>query len=850
MARKGKGFNIKRFFADHAEKMAFCVVLGLAVLALAGTNWVPYAKQPGEFTTKVDSAKQAISVTTWSDEDRAKFVLKEEELPRYIVDHGIHDRIQVTPQFLQSQPQYKNKDARDDPLSEPVLRPVVEMEVSSERVLIAQAPKYDDLASTEDGKEGDDTTTDAEATTEPEDDTPDEFRDRRGSAGGFATAADSFAGGIAPFGMGAATARDYSSMVAPELMGGLGADFGGAMGGGSRRGGRGSSRRGDRATGPATGADAMAPGRGRDRDRGRSSRRGRGAVEEGDEVFPFTGGATPMTAADEAGMGMGAMGGYAGAETDGKGYPFVSVRGVFEYREQIRNYSEAIHKSYAEALQYFMIIDFKMERQRLVNPPNEWSDWEPVNDQVFRDILKEAAGFDPEVVQAAVTDSAITCPLPSRLSGAYRDAATHKRLDEFKLSEEEIQRELEYNKLLLENVLEQNKLREAPVTKKGFADMVFDARTVQQSYFGSASPYAGAGLGMMGGGNGDEDIPTMMPGGPGGFGGPGSFGSGATAGRGQKRPDPMLSKSLDMLARELAERVDTADSPEATAELRKWIEARAVPQGDLLLFRYFDFDVEPGETYRYRIRLELQNPNYNVPLAATGGVASVREGETRLTPWSEPTPPITVERTVNYFLTTVQPPTSLVYPEARMNVFQYDQDVGTVVQQELEVAFGQNIGGKARVEQPDPGKGTLEEVDYTFKSDDILLDAIPDLRMSKTEHPDLQLPADSRGLAQISEYAAVLTRHGRIETIDQRSQASALTKARKYLEKQEEYFAHLRSPDGGPGGTYDTLYGYGGEDDMIDPMMMMMGGPQGRNPLRRGPSGAGGGRRGGGGDRR
>jgi hypothetical protein len=225
-------------------------------------------------------------------------------------------------------------------------------------------------------------------------------------------------------------------------------------------------------------------------------------------------------------------------------------------------------------------------------------------------------------------------------------------------------------------------------------------------------------------------------------------------------------------------------------------------------------------------------------------VASVREGETRDTPWSEPTPPITVERTVNYFLTTVQPPTSLVYPEARMNVFQYDQDVGTVVQQELEVAFGQNIGGKARVEQPDPGKGTLEEVDYTFKSDDILLDAIPDLRMSKTEHPDLQLPADSRGLAQISEYAAVLTRHGRIETIDQRSQSSALTKARKYLEKQDEYFAHLRSPDaGGAAGAYGELYDYGEGDDAA--MQGILRGPMaaGRNPLRRG---SGGGRRGGG----
>lgn len=31
------------------------------------------------------------------------------------------------------------------------------------------------------------------------------------------------------------------------------------------------------------------------------------------------------------------------------------------------------------------------------------------------------------------------------------------------------------------------------------------------------------------------------------------------------------------------------------------------------LFRFFDFDVEPGKTYRYRVRLQLANPNYRLP---------------------------------------------------------------------------------------------------------------------------------------------------------------------------------------------------------------------------------------------
>jgi hypothetical protein len=487
---------------------------------------------------------------------------------------------------------------------------------------------------------------------------------------------------------------------------------------------------------------------------------------------------------------------YAGPETDGKAYPFVSVRGVFEFREQVRLYTEAIHKTYAEALQYFMIVDFKLERQRLLNAPDQWTEWQPVNDQVFRDILKAADGFDPEVVDPAVTDAAITCPLPARLTGLYSAQATHEKLKEYTLSPEEMAKEVEYQELLLKNVIEQKKnVPEGLVVKKGFADMTFDPRSLSQAYFGGASSYGG---GMRMGDEADEDFSGGMAAlGP--FGGPagrgaGLGGAGSAGLRGQK-PNEMLNKSIDDLLRQWTDKNQEVGSPEAKEDLKKWISARTAATGDLLLFRYFDFDVEPGQTYRYRVQLELQNPNFNAPIAATGGVASVREGPTRWTPWSEPTPAVRVSPTVNYFLTNVQPPRSLVHPQARMNVFQYDQDVGTVVQQELDVAMGQNVGGKARTEQADPAKGHVDNVDYTFKSNDILIDVISDVRFTRTDHPDLQLPADSRGLAQIPEMAAVVTPHGKIEVVDQMTQGVSLDRAKKNKQMQDDYFAHLRSAD-------------------------------------------------------
>lgn len=798
MASKVKGFNAKQFATDHAEKFALGVVLVLVVLGLAGTSWIPYQRPPQEIVKKVGEARDKIAVATWPEEEQAAFVLTDETQPRRIVDKGINDRILVTPNFVQSQPQYKDKDSRDEPLQEPEFLPVVDLIATDARVLIAMSTGPQDLlaaggAAAEGmvGRPGTPGTSGFDA-----DDRPDEFRERGGGFSGAtygAAGVPAAIGGFGTFGRRESDAdRDYSSRIAPELL---------RRGAGGRTAassvpGRGSAAARARAR-PTTAAETDARERGN-----RRAARGRGRGLDGEYEGEGLLGAS------------GADADYYGPTVDGKGYPFVSVRGVFEFREQITRYMDAIHKGRQDALQYFMIVDFQLERQKLISAPDTWSDWERVNDQVFRDILRQSDGFDPDVVQAVVTDSAITCPLPARLTGVYYEQATHPRLEQYKLSDEELEREMEYNGLLLEKVLEQNQLPEGQIVKKGFSDMVFDARQVRQGFFGLASPYA---LEMQ-----MED--RGMP-------GVGRGAGRAAQGRVTGRQAQLLSQTLDQLAAELAEKTLEADSPEAKEKLKEWIMARAGAEGDLLLFRYFDFDVEPGATYRYRVRIELQNPNFGQPLAAAGGIESVVVGETRWTPWSAPTAPVRVEETVKYFLTTVED------PRVRMNVFQYDQDVGTIVQKELQVAYGQNIGGKAKVEQPDPAKATVEEVDYTFKSEDILVDAVPDLRFSRSDHPDLQLPSDSRGLTRMTEFAAVVKPDGRLETIDPVSQADALARAKKYKTYQDEQFAYLKSGTGAAGdlggdyaGYYDDLYGRGKESGADE----MRRASRGRNLLRRG----------------
>jgi hypothetical protein len=69
------------------------------------------------------------------------------------------------------------------------------------------------------------------------------------------------------------------------------------------------------------------------------------------------------------------------------------------------------------------------------------------------------------------------------------------------------------------------------------------------------------------------------------------------------------------------------------------------PKIEYHLFRFFDFTVAPGKTYRYRVQLELVNPNLNYPPhtldAKNPGLA---KGETRTSDWSAPSPEIFIPR--------------------------------------------------------------------------------------------------------------------------------------------------------------------------------------------------------------
>jgi hypothetical protein len=526
------------------------------------------------------------------------------------------------------------------------------------------------------------------------------------------------------------------------------------------------------------------------------------------------------------GMGEGGHGGRSRPELNGQGRHFASIRAVFNVRDQIRKYADAINKSYAEAAQRFEILDFELQRQSAqLGEEDPWSGpWEPVDLDVAFDILDNTSGYEPDVVSTMVTNSVITMPLPMRISGQWRKLATHPRIKNFQLTEEQIQREVELNRKLLADAVEQRQTtRQTVVQRGGFSRNVFDGREITAQLLGAESMYDmemdGMGYDEMGATGGVR-------------------GRGMRAGRPAARND-----RLDKLIERLVQ--GSANKREEERELRKWITERVSVEGELLLFRYLDFSVEPGKTYRYRVRFVLNNPNFGRNITEAGGFEHVVQGQTRTTDWSNASEPVTIEPEVRYFVGDIRKPTGQrILPTIRMDVFQWDPKFGTTMNQKLELHLGQKIHETAETTVIDPAKHVYESQKYSFSSEAYLVDALEDIEIDEQFHASdpkfaLELPRGSRGRLGLLDKVLVHTEEGDLHIYDPERQEKKHSDLRTYQQFQTEQFKHIKESR-----KMETdLAGLEGfEDLMYDEMMMEemgTGRRGGRNPFRQGRGGRG-----------
>lgn len=808
--------DFKQAAINHVEKAIFGIVILVVLIGLIGAKWSPYQGTPGQITQKTQSGENNLVQHSWPEEERENYLVVKTDI---LVDQALYSSIDPRPLESSIVP-VVDPIGRNEPVSEPVLKTLEDLIGSSAVVFLEMSGSASDDEDAEDSE----TDSDEEDKTGIDyEDIDDELRVRKNVAGlGGGSGAETFAGGS---------------------YGGDGIQ--GAGGGGL----------------------------GLTLSQGAGSDGGSGA------------GMTELT----LGGGGGSYGGSLGEEgggfnnakrvkLNGQGYSVVAVRAVFPLREQISKFAEATHLSYNQAAAKFDISDFELQRrtgQKGANkfPKDDEEGWEKVDFNVAEDILKSTVDFEADVVNSVVTNAIITMPLPRRISGVWKTQASHPRIKKFELSDKQIATEQAITNAMLREAEDTNKrVRETQVKRGGFSSFQYDARDIQGSLMGNNNVFGGMGGqpgGSYGGGGGSYGGGSTLGGETAStFGG----GGGRPSGRG-RRPTGKGNSPLDQLIANLAKQDGDENQAEREKIIREWIMTRVSVDGELLLFRYFDFSVEPGKTYQYRVRLTLQNPNFGRRIADAGGMAHVVTGKTRTTAWSNITPDVTVKETTQYFLASLNHArgNSRLLPSAQMDVYHWDSNYGTMVNKEFEVRLGQPIAGEVKTEVIDAAGQEVTEKEYTFTEESFLVDVIEDLTIERSFHSNDKINSSLRlnlrkgyrerfrneGQVLVKEDEGELVEHGEYRNSKNRKRMQSYIRIQKESTYKHLFDAGSALSDAEDFGDYGDLIGSGGfggggsaEGMLGGGGMMDGGGGRKRSSLRRGSTkkrrgGSGGGSSGG-----
>ncbi|MEM7812045.1 MAG: hypothetical protein AAF532_11255 [Planctomycetota bacterium] len=349
--------------------------------------------------------------------------------------------------------------------------------------------------------------------------------------------------------------------------------------------------------------------------------------------------------------------------------PFVAVRGIFPLKEQLEALRDAMGLgTLAVAYENLVFLDFELERQQAVAGPDAWTGpWEPVDIEVARDVLIRSTTFDADTTKAAASEAVFTMPLPGRLSGSWGFRASHPAF-----SEESVDaRRAQIEAWLTQKLLEYEKAHAEEL--KQFDDFRQGGFSTVQSGTGEIRQSAGLNKQLI------RDIV------------------------GELQQD--LPRGLDL---------------EVTPAM---VEQMLDQEQSELLFRYIDFDVRPGNLYRYRVRLKLFNPNFGRPVDTIRD-ASVARGKNRFSDWSEPTDPTFVEPDTEYFIADVDGRDDRFIPSATIPVYDWHADHGTPLRGEFRVEPGGTIGGVTRTQVIDVALGTATAAEIEIDSGELLVDVV------------------------------------------------------------------------------------------------------------------------------
>jgi len=520
--------------------------------------------------------------------------------------------------------------------------------------------------------------------------------------------------------------------------------------------------------------------------------------------------------------------------TKARGQRYAAIRGLIDIQKQKRELIKALNLTlpmYAEKVLHFR--GFRIQRQRAVAGQEPWKEenWEELDiDEAVR-VLADANGFALPILDPRVTNPYVTMPLPPRLMGYWTHHATHPELEKFALSEDERQQLEEVMGLLKEQA---EQLEEESDVLGGFAGLSEDIRKIRdrttaeqlkklQEKVDQSPSNVGDRVKEMFGLNevkksqldqirssrGDDDDDDRGR----GF-GMGRRGRGAlTRGRiGLQQPQ--------------------------VYDQKQQLEGIEAAIGRILLFRYLDFTVKPGEAYRYRVKLIYNNPAFNAFTREQVDDEAVILGQERESEWSEPSSVVVIPPDTHAFVTAAAlDKDSPGRQGANFEIFQWHQQLGTVIHDKMRCTLGQFIGGAKSTLVLNLAKPSFKNERTTFTSDMALVDAEDEPRIDLSDHPDLRASlAAVRGIRDDRETrfgvpaeAVVVREDGTVQRLDSISTQAERDQLEQRLNLVRGQYDDLKNIDGLES-LDDRIRGGGRRGDDDDGRR----GDRGSNVMRRG----------------
>lgn len=398
----------------------------------------------------------------------------------------------------------------------------------------------------------------------------------------------------------------------------------------------------------------------------------------------------------------------------------ISVRMIVNLRNQRQELSKSLHIKGIQNTQVF--VDYQqmhIERQEFQH--GAWSEWEQLRLDDVGEILGESLGQDIDIVSPAVTRDSITMPLPRRAAGRWQDhQASHQKLINFTLDPDEQQMMNQILAVMASDAEEARRGQPAPrKLRRGFSEYTQSALDLRQQLrfgYGNRDNYKTEVA---------ERVTNSMRG-----------------------PDGQVTDRQQALFARQFDQISGVDEQQATADER------------LLLVRFFDFTGDRGATYRYRIRLEMYNPNYEWPIDELES-PELASSETIFSDWSDTTEAATVPMRYRNYVEKVK----VRGEQRRIDVEVYYESNGVLpVMETISVDVGMPIGGQKRADRVDLENKILEGGDIDVSTNELVNAVAIAAGLNARDHADLKavLSKFGRNNPPVNDLVSVVDNAGRI----------------------------------------------------------------------------------------